>query len=90
MKPTLTDLRDSGELEQNASKCIFLWNIDKENGTVGVNVAKNRRGKLGDVVMHFDGSHMRFTETEERYEEPAKGRKRGNRESVYDDDLPVA
>lgn len=76
-KPTLTELRDSGELEQNATKCIFLWNVDKENGKVGVSVAKNRRGKLGDVVMHFDGDHMRFTETEERYEEPRRRGKIG-------------
>lgn len=71
-KPTLAALRDSGELEQNANKVIFLWNIDKETGTVGVNVAKNRRGKTGDVVMQFDGAHMRFYETEEHYEEPQR------------------
>ena len=89
VKPTLTDLRDSGELEQNASKCIFLWNVDKESGKVGVSVAKNRRGMLGEVVMQFDGSHMRFSETEDRYEEPSKSRKRGSRGNVYDDDLPM-
>ena len=89
VKPTLTDLRDSGELEQNADKCIFLWNIDREHHKVGVSVAKNRRGKLGEIVMHFDGDHMRFMETEDRYEEPARSGKRGKRGSIFEDDLPV-
>lgn len=75
VKPTLTDLRDSGELEQNASKCIFLWNTNKEQHEVGVSVAKNRRGMLGEVVMQFDGAHMRFYETEKRYEEPQRRRR---------------
>lgn len=76
-KPTLEALRDSGELEQNANKVLFIWNIDKSNRTVGVSVAKNRRGDCGEVVMRFDGAHMRFTETEERYEEPVKTRRGG-------------
>ncbi len=85
IKPTLRELRDSGELEQNANKVIFLWNIDREESKVGVTVAKNRRGRLGDVVMYFDGSHMRFTETEERYEESDRP-KRKKRGSVYEDE----
>lgn len=84
-KPSLRELRDSGELEQNANKCIFLWNIDKENGKVGVSVAKNRKGKCGEVVMHFDGDHMRFSELEERYEEPkpSRGNRRGGNDEIY-------
>ena len=81
-KPSLRELRDSGELEQNANKCIFLWNIDREEKTVGVSVAKNRRGRCDEVVMRFDGDHMRFIETEDRYEEP----KRRGRTNVYDED----
>lgn len=72
-EPNLTELRDSGELEQNANKVIFLWYIDKEDKVVGVKCAKNRRGKTGVVQMIFNGDHMRFTETEEKYE-PKKRR----------------
>lgn len=64
-EPALADLRDSGELEQNASKVIFLWQINRlTDGTkeVGVSVAKNRRGRTGAVKMEFDGSHMNFQE----------------------------
>ena len=64
--PELRHLRDSGELEQNANKILFLWKIDDEQQTVGVSVAKNRQGKKGIVQMLFDGEHMRFLE---RYED---------------------
>lgn len=64
-EPTLSDLRDSGELEQNANKVMFLWQLEAfEDGTkeIGVSVAKNRRGRLGAVKMEFNGNYMRFAE----------------------------
>ena len=73
-RPSLAALRDSGELEQNADKVIFLWNIDRERHIVGVSVAKTRRGRLGAVRMQFDGEKMRFTEMGEPYEEPRRRR----------------
>ena len=69
-QPSLRSLRDSGELEQDAAKVVLLWNIDRTTGTVGVSVAKNRRGATGIVQMHFDGSHMRFYELESEYIPP--------------------
>lgn len=80
-RPTLRDLRDSGEIEQNANKVIFLWRSDPDNPTIiCATVAKNRRGHTGDVVMQFDGAHMSFTETNER---PNIQRKRRR---VFDDE----
>lgn len=61
-RPRLADLRDSGELEQNANKVIFLWNIDEEQGIKGMAIAKNRQGRCGAVQMRFGGDQMRFTE----------------------------
>jgi len=61
-RPMLANIRDSGELEQNATKVLFLWNEDKAEQTVGVSVAKNRNGKTGEVYMRFDGEHMKYTE----------------------------
>lgn len=75
-RPTLLSLRDSGELEQNGSKVLFLWKID-DFGTVGVSVAKNRRGRQGVVQMNFDGAHQKFTELSEPYREPEKKRRGG-------------
>lgn len=69
-KPRLSSLRDSGELEQNAVKVIFLWKTDPKDDTkVGCTVAKNRRGRTGDVDFYFDGSKMTFTELSYRVEE---------------------
>lgn len=80
-EPQLNDLRDSGELEQNASKVIFLWHIDKENGIRGCKVAKNRRGKTGTVQMNFEGEYMKFTE---RHEDVEYDSKRGREVDDWD------
>ena len=55
---------------------LFLWHVD-EYGTVGVSVAKNRRGRQGVVQMHFDGEHQRFIELSELYCEPEERPRRG-------------
>ena len=85
-RPTLAALRDSGELEQNANKVIFLWNIDVEQGIKGVAVAKNRQGRCGAVQMRFIGDQMRFVEMradEEVWSKTTPPRRRGKWE---DDD----
>ncbi len=59
-QPTIADLRDSGELEQNANKVMLMWEISP--GIIAVDVAKNRRGRLGQAQLIFDGSHMRYSQ----------------------------
>lgn len=76
-QPGLADIRDSGELEQNANKVIFLWNIDKEQGEVGCSVAKNRRGGTGVVVMKFEGAAMRYIELNKPYQRKRPNPTRG-------------
>lgn len=85
-EPSLRDLRESGDIEQDANKIIMLWNLDtpdalKENSMqrIGCKIAKNRRGKKGVVVLMFDGAHMTLTEVDERYEPPKR------RKGVFDD-----
>lgn len=79
-RPELRNLRDSGELEQNANKVIFLWNLDEDSDTVGVSVAKNRQGKTGVVQMVFDREHMHFYERDQDIEVPDnRGRSSGKR-----------
>ena len=84
-QPELRHLRDSGELEQNANKILFIWNLDKDTQTVGVSVAKNRQGKKGVVQMIFESDYMRFAERQRDIEAPEykNRRKRGQQ---YDDD----
>ena len=79
--PTIRDLRDSGELEQNANKIILLWNLDIEESKVGVFVAKNRRGRTGTLAMRFDGRYMEFTELNDEVPRTAERKRRS-----YDED----
>ena len=71
-KPSLRDFRDSGSLEQDANKVMLLWNVDMTAHIVGCSVAKNRRGRTGEVHFMFDGDHMRFHELDRLHTEPPK------------------
>jgi replicative DNA helicase len=59
--PTLSDLRDSGEIEQDADTVTFLYRpaLD-ETGVTTVTVAKNRHGKTGQFFLTLQGKYSRF------------------------------
>ena len=71
-RPMMSDLRDSGSIEQDADVVLFLYRDDyydkDENGQVTptdiskieVIVAKNRHGGVGTVEMHFDKTFTKF------------------------------
>ncbi len=87
-EPSLRDFRDSGAVEQDADMAIFLWRMEEERDgltKIGVKVAKNRMGRCGTVVMHFEGAQMRYTELAEEYI-PKSAKERRPRKC--DDDLP--
>ena len=77
-RPSPSELRDSGSIEQDANKVILMWSIEKnlneqglvESKTIGVDVALNRRGTTGVTLFNFNGNYMNFTELDRRYEEP--------------------
>lgn len=85
-RPRLADLRDSGELEQNANKVIFLWNIDEEQGIKGMAIAKNRQGRCGAVQIRFWGDQMRFTEMRPEEEIWSKTTPPRKKRGKWDDD----
>lgn len=85
-KPRLGDLRDSGEIEQNADTVIFLWNVDTESSIKAIGVAKNRKGRCGDVQMHFEGDRMRFHELRYEQESWPKARSKNSGSRWGDDD----
>ena len=65
-EPTMGELREAGDIEQDASIIILLWNLDSEDKTrKGLKVDKNRQGETGRIVYRFDGGKMRFCETDE-------------------------
>ncbi len=77
-RPSPSELRDSGSIEQDANKVILMWSIEKnlnerglvESKTIGVDVALNRRGTTGVTLFKFNGNYMKFTELDRKYEEP--------------------
>lgn len=60
--PKLSDLRESGSIEQDADVVILLHAKDESFGVrqVDLSVAKNRQGTCGATSLIFDGSTMRF------------------------------
>lgn len=67
-RPVLSDLRDSGEIEQDADCVLFLYrddyyNKDEDNpnrGIVEVEVAKQRNGPTGTVNLLWHNKTTRF------------------------------
>lgn len=64
--PMLSDLRESGSLEQDADVVVFIYReelYDKETDKRGIaelHVAKHRNGPLGVVAMRFDAQTTSF------------------------------
>ena len=71
-RPVLSDLRDSGSIEQDADIVLLLYREGYYNDTpetrttVEVNVAKNRHGDTGSVQMTWIGEYTKFVVTEDR------------------------
>lgn len=80
-KPQLSDLRDSGSIEQDADIVLFLYREDYYKNGEGTEsddsdknsgeciVAKNRHGETRSVPLHWQGEFMRFTAQELSREE---------------------
>jgi len=65
-KPQLSDLRESGAIEQDADSVIMLYRDEyydpdtDRKGTADVLVRKNRNGQVGDVELVFKGEIQKF------------------------------
>lgn len=64
-EPSMSELRETGDFEQDANQIIMLWNKDDDRKRKGVKVEKNRQGKTGTTELMFNGDIMTFTETDE-------------------------
>lgn len=72
-EPTMAELREAGNIEQDASVIILMWNLDSDDRSKkGCKVEKNRQGNTGKVVMRFNGDLMKFEETNETVKEASE------------------
>jgi replicative DNA helicase len=62
-KPQLSDLRDSGSIEQDADVVMFLYRPDEDDRTnLKLNIAKNRNGPTIEMDLFFKGEITKFYE----------------------------
>lgn len=64
-EPTMSELREAGDIEQDASIIILMWNLSEDRVKKGLKVDKNRQGEYRKIVLNFNGDRMQFEETEE-------------------------
>lgn len=74
-RPMLSDLRESGSIEQDADIVMFLSRDTDEQQEEAVNtvictVAKNRHGSTDEIELMWDGEHTRFSSMERYRDEP--------------------
>ena len=74
-RPILSDLRESGAIEQDADSVMFLYRDEyynensEEKGIAECIVAKNRHGETGTVKMQWIGQYQTFTDREWKHAE---------------------
>jgi replicative DNA helicase len=72
--PQLSDLRDSGSIEQDADVVMFLWREDNSLASrsasdtipVKLSVAKHRTGSIGEIDLIFKGARTRYYGVEKK------------------------
>lgn len=100
-RPMLSDLRESGSIEQDADVVLFIYRAERygisvdENGnsTEGIAeilVSKQRNGPIGDATLAFVNQHARFENLNTYfgatdYQDPAGG---DGSSAAVDDDAP--
>ena len=74
--PKLSDLRESGSIEQDADVVLFIYREDRERketerkNIADILVAKHRNGPLGRVPLYFNERMVKFTDLEQNIELP--------------------
>lgn len=63
-EPNLSDLRESGSLEQDADNVIFLHQENSESNIVTLKIAKQRAGEIGKVAVAFKKDISTFVNLE--------------------------
>lgn len=70
-RPINSDLRESGQIEQDADEIIFIYRDEvydentPDKGLAEIIVGKCRMGQIGTCYTHFTGHYCRFDETDQ-------------------------
>lgn len=84
-RPVLSDLRDSGSIEQDADAVMLMWPV-RELGDdaklIGLDAAKNRQGKAGEFALHFSGDTQTWAQSTESTQAPAQRYEQGGRRAL--------
>ncbi len=73
-KPLMSDLRESGAIEQDADVILFLhreyiYNKEADEKEALLIIGKQRSGPVGEIPMVFDGEHVRFQQRARDWQE---------------------
>lgn len=73
--PGMSDLRESGQIEQDADAILLLYLEDEEapQGDRILKVAKNKEGIRGRMLLGFDGAHQIFFRRKRDDQDPPEG-----------------
>lgn len=75
-KPVLSDLKDSGSIEQDADMVIFIHRpgmlgMSDDLSEAEILIAKNRSGQVGSIPMRYNGDLVRFEDVKPFFFESA-------------------
>ncbi|RFC81460.1 replicative DNA helicase [Acinetobacter sichuanensis] len=83
-RPVMSDLRESGAIEQDADQIVFLYRDEvynkdsKYKGIAEAIVGKNRHGELGTAYMHAQLRYCQFDNLDSQAIEQIQGWKQGD------------